>query len=64
MGTISRSIYGPKYTNNDRKIRTNEEIINTFNSPEIVSTIRSKTELLGHMQRMERDRAVKRTFGR
>jgi hypothetical protein len=54
---VLRSIYGPKYTNGEWKNRTNEDIINMFNVPDTVSTIKSKrTEWLGHIRRMERDR--------
>jgi hypothetical protein len=43
--------FGPKYTNNERKPRTKEEIINIYNASDIGSTIKSKrTEWLGHMQ--------------
>jgi hypothetical protein len=56
-------IYGPKYINNEWKARTSEEIINMFISSDMVSTIKSKRiECLGHIQRMERDRGVKRIF--
>jgi hypothetical protein len=49
--------------NSDWKTRTNEEIINVFNIPDIVSVIKSKrTEWLGHVQRMEGARSVERIF--
>jgi hypothetical protein len=58
-----RTIYGPKYINNEWKTQTNEEIMNMFNAPDIISTIKSKRiEWLGHIQRMARQRGVNRIF--
>jgi hypothetical protein len=57
---ILHRIYGPQYIYNKWKTQTNEELINMFNTPDIVSTIKSRRiEWLGHIQKMERDRAVK-----
>jgi hypothetical protein len=38
---ILHRIYGPKYINNEWKNHTNEEVINMFNAPDIISTIKS-----------------------
>jgi hypothetical protein len=60
---ILPSIYGPEYINDEWKTRTNEEIIDMFNAPDMVSTTKSKTiEELGHIQRTDRDGDVKRIF--
>jgi hypothetical protein len=59
---ILRRIYGPKHINNEWKTQTNEEIMNMFNSPDIISTIKSKRiEWLGHTQRMARERGYLKT---
>jgi hypothetical protein len=60
---ILRRIYVPKYINNEWKTRTNEEIMNMFNGPDIISTIKSKRiKWLGHIQRIGRERGVKWIF--
>jgi hypothetical protein len=56
-------ICGPEYINNEWKTQTSDEIINMFNASDLVSTIKSRrTEWLGHIQRIGRDRGVERIF--
>jgi hypothetical protein len=44
-------------------IPNQEEIISMFNAPDIISTIkRKRIEWPGHIQRMARERCVKRIF--
>jgi hypothetical protein len=60
---IFRRIYGPKYENGERKIRTNREVEELNKGENIVKWInRQRISWLGHLERMEEDRMPKKIF--
>jgi len=60
---IFRRIYGPKYENGERKIRTNRELEELNKGENIVKWIKGqRVSWLGHLERMEEDRMPKKIF--
>jgi hypothetical protein len=59
---ILRQIFGPKKENGTWKIRTNIELTELYNNPDIVAEIRSRTAWLGHLIRMDQGQMVKQLF--
>ena len=60
---IFRRIYGPKYGNGERKIRTNRELKELNKRENIVKWIKGqRISWLGHLERMEEDRMPKKIF--
>ena len=51
---ILRRIYGPKYENEEWKIRTNKELYDLYGEPHIIGTIKSmRLRWAGHVERSE-----------
>ena len=60
---IFRRIYGPKYEDGERKIRTNRELEEASKGENIVKWIKGqRISWLGHLERMEEDRMPKKIF--
>ena len=60
---IFRRIYGPKYENGEWKSRTNRELEEMSKGENIVKWIKGqRISWLGHLQRMEEDRMLKKIF--
>jgi hypothetical protein len=60
---IFRRIYGPKYENGEWKIRTNRELEEVNGGEIIVKCIKGqRISWLGHLERMEQDRMLKKIF--
>jgi hypothetical protein len=60
---IFRRIYGPKYEDGERKIRTNRELEELNKGENIVKWIKGqRISWLGHLERMEEDRMSKKIF--
>jgi len=58
-----RKIYGPTKENGWWRIKTNEELMTKYKTPDIVSIIKiRRLEWLGHMVRMNETRSVKKIF--
>jgi hypothetical protein len=56
---ILRKIYGPTKENGQWRIKTNEELINKYEAPDIVNVIKiRRMEWLGHVVRMNETRSV------
>jgi len=56
---ILRKIYGPMYENGYLRIKMNQDIYNTFKSPDILNVMKvCRVEWLGHV-RMDDERTVK-----
>jgi len=61
--TIFRRIYGPKYEDGERKIRTNRELEGLSKGENIVKWIKEqRISWLGHLEKMEEDRMPKKIF--
>jgi hypothetical protein len=55
--------FGPKKEDGSWEIRTNEELTELYNKPDIVAEIRSsRNAWLGHLIRMAQGRMVKKLF--
>ena len=60
---ILRKIYGPTKENGRWRIKTNEELMTKYKTPDIVSIIKiRRLEWLGHVVRMNETRSVKKIF--
>ena len=60
---ILRKIYGPKQLDGQWRIRTNEELYQLYQKPDIIKEIKSKRlRWLGHVERMPEDRAAKKVW--
>jgi len=60
---IFRRVYGPKYENGDWKSQTNRELEEMSKGENIVKWIKGqRMSLLGHLERMEEDRMLKKIF--
>jgi len=60
---IFRRIYGPKYEDEEWKIRTNRELEELSKGENIVKWIKGqRISWLGHLERMEKDRMTKKIF--
>ena len=60
---IFRRIYGPEYENREWKSRTNQELEEMSKGENIVKWIKGRRiSWLGHLERMEEDRMVKKIF--
>jgi len=60
---IFRRIYGPKYENGEWKSRTNRELVKMSEGENIVKWIKGqRISWLGHLERMEEDRMLKKIF--
>jgi hypothetical protein len=60
---ILRKIYGPTKENGWWRIKTNEELMTKYKTPNIVSIIKiRRLEWLGHVARMNETRSVKKIF--
>jgi len=60
---IFSTIYGPKYEDGERKIRTNQELEELNKGENIVKWIKGqRISWLGHLERMEEDRMPKKNF--
>ncbi|XP_073998627.1 repressed by TOR isoform X3 [Rhodnius prolixus] len=60
---VLRKIYGPNLINGSWKIKSNTELKELFASPDLVAEVRSKRlAWLGHLERMDEDRALKKIF--
>ena len=60
---IFRRIYGPKYEDGEWKSRTNRELEELSKGENIVRWIkRQRISWLGHLERMEEDRMLKKIF--
>jgi hypothetical protein len=60
---ILRRIFGPKKEDGIWKIRTNKELAELYNNPDIVAKIRSRRiAWLGHLIRMDQGQMVKNYF--
>jgi transcription termination factor 2 len=61
---ILRKIYGSTKENGQWRIKTNEELITKYKTPDIVNVIKiRRLEWLGHVVRMNETRSVKKIFG-
>ena len=60
---ILRKIYGPTKENGRWRIKTNEELMTKYKTPDIVSIIKiRRLEWLGHVVRMNETGSVKKIF--
>jgi len=60
---ILRKVYGPTKQNGQWRIKTNEELMTKYKTPDIVNVIKiRRLEWLGHMVRMNETRCVKKIF--
>ena len=60
---ILRKIYGPTKENGRRRIKTNEEFVTKYKTPDIVSIIKIRRLVwLGHVVRMNETWSVKKIF--
>jgi hypothetical protein len=60
-GKIFRRIYGPKYEDEEWKIRTNRELEELNKRKNIVKWIKGqRINWLGHLERMEEDRVPRK----
>jgi len=60
---IFRRIYGPKYENGEWKSRTNRELEEMRKGENVVKWIKGQSiSWLGHLERMEEDRMLKKVF--
>ena len=60
---ILKKIYGPSKKNGRWRIKTNEELMTKYKTPDTVSIIKiRRLECLGHVVRMNETRSVKKIF--
>jgi hypothetical protein len=58
-----RKIFGPVKGNGIQKIRTNQELIDLYTEPLIISEIRTgRLQWLGHVERMPEKGTVRKVF--
>ena len=60
---ILRKIYGPKHEEGRWAIRTNDELYQLYQQPNVVNEVKARRiRWLGHVERMPEDRAAKKVW--